>query len=193
MGALAFSGPPPLPLHEALSHCGVPSAIVVKQIPVQSGSEAITALASWLKSCRAHGRSGQNDKERQSAFFKFAQADHDIGYKLPGTQGKAAFRPALGLPIIQRLRNGTNNWEYGRGTDREPKGRFASPILLRPHRDAQGRWRALVIFVDAHRWPSDATTGKPRPVFLNGQPRDVSLDLYQAMKADHAGVLRPFP
>ena len=70
--------------------------------------------------------------------------------------------------------------------------RFASPVLLlRPHRDAQGKWHALVIFVDAHKWPNDPMTGKPKQVFLNGQPRSVSLDLYETMKADPA--LRPFP
>jgi hypothetical protein len=42
----------------------------------------------------------------------------------------------------------------------------------------------LVIFVDAHKWPSDLATGQPKQVFLNGQPRAVSLDLYEAMKAD---------
>lgn len=61
---------------------------------------------------------------------------------------------------------------------RRCEGRFASPVLLRPHRDADGKWRALVIFVDAHRWPEG------KPVFLNGQPRNVSLDLYDAMKND---------
>lgn len=65
------------------------------------------------------------------------------------------------------------------------KGRFASPILLRPHRDTDGKWHALVIFVDAHRWPKD------KPVFLNGQPRRVSLDLYNAMKNDRR--LKPWP
>jgi len=41
-----------------------------------------------------------------------------------------------------------------------------------------------VIFVDAHKWPAG------KRVFLNGQERDVSLDLYEAMKADPA--LMPF-
>lgn len=52
------------------------------------------------------------------------------------------------------------------------------PIILRPHKDAQGNWHALVIFVDAKKWPAG------KQVFLNGQPRSVSLDLYDAMKAD---------
>lgn len=59
------------------------------------------------------------------------------------------------------------------------------PILLRPHRDAQGNWHALVIFVDAHRWPDG------KSVYLNGQPRRVSLDLYRAMQQDPR--LQPFP
>jgi len=43
----------------------------------------------------------------------------------------------------------------------------------------------LVIFVDAHAWAEDQS------VYLNGQPRTVSLDLYDAMKADPK--LAPFP
>ena len=89
-------------------------------------------------------------------------------------------RPALGLPILQFFssRGHTVKWEQGRGNRDEAKGRFASPVLLRPHRDAQGKWHALVIFVDAHKWP----VGKP--VYLDGQPRLVSLGLYEAMKKD---------
>ncbi len=51
-------------------------------------------------------------------------------------------------------------------------------VILRPHKDAQGKWRALVIFVDSKKWPAG------KQVFLNGQPRSVSLDLYDAMKTD---------
>lgn len=75
------------------------------------------------------------------------------------------------------------------------KGRFASPVLLRPHRDAAGRWHALVVFVDAHAWPSG------KPVFLNGQERQVAMitrkdgkkspALYEEMKTDPR--LKPFP
>jgi hypothetical protein len=36
----------------------------------------------------------------------------------------------------------------------------------------------LVIFVDAHRWPDN------HPVYIDGQARKVSLDLYETMKAD---------
>jgi hypothetical protein len=59
---------------------------------------------------------------------------------------------------------------------------------------------AAVIFVDAHKWPNDPATGNPKPVFLNGQPRAVSLDLYEAMKEPNGklpngepGFLKPFP
>jgi len=177
MGALAFDGNPPLGLKEALSHFSSPSAILIKRLPARSATDSITVLGSWLKTCRAHGRSGQNENEKQSPYFKFAKVDHDIGYNIPETRGNAAYRPALGLPIIQRTRNNTNNWEWD-WQQRKGVGRFASPIILRPHRDSHGNWHALVIFVDAHKWP----TGKQ--VFLNGQPRAVSLDLYEAMKRD---------
>jgi len=147
---------------------------------------------------------------REQPGFKFARRDHNEGLKVQGTgspnpdpeqphgQSGSTFRPALGLPIVQffsslgddsqgplKRDKATVNWEYGRGTQQEPKGRFASPVLLRPHRDTQGHWHALVVFVDAHKWPQG------KQVFLNGQPRAVSLDLYEAMKRDPN--LKPFP
>ena len=175
MGALGFSGRPPLELVEARSHFLSPDAILIKQLPAESAKDAVSVLGSWLKSCRSHGRSGQNNKEMKSPFFKFAVVDHDIGYNMQNTKGKPSFRPALGLPIIQRTNNGTNNWDFGTA---DTKGRFASPVLLRPHRDAQNQWHALVIFVDAHQWIAGNSA------FLNGQEKKVSLELYEAMKGD---------
>ena len=106
--------------------------------------------------------------------FRYAKHDHDLAsQKQPGP----GYRPALGLPMLTAY----GNWSLEKpdkpgGT----KGRFASPVLLRPHRDAQGKWHALVIFVDAHAWPHG------RAAYLNSQKRDVSLDLYEAMKKDTA-------
>ncbi|MCL5099192.1 MAG: hypothetical protein M1608_16970, partial [Candidatus Omnitrophica bacterium] len=118
--------------------------------------------------------------------FKSAKVDHDHGVgRLSGrTDNGPTFRPAIGLPIVQFFSSSkkTVNWEFSDGLQ---KGRFASPVILRPHRDRQGNWHALVIFVDAHKWPNG------KNVFLNGQPRAVSLDLYQAMKEDSA--LQAFP
>jgi CRISPR/Cas system CMR-associated protein Cmr1 (group 7 of RAMP superfamily) len=185
MGALAFNSNPPCRLDEALPRFSRSNSLLVKTLPASSAKNAITVLGAWLKSCRAHGRSGQNDAEQKSPYFKFAKRDHDIGYKMPATQRLPAFRPALGLPIIQRTRNGTNTWDWNWNSSRQKgEGRFASPVLLRPHRDAQGKWHALVIFVDERKWP----VGKK--VLLNGQSRDVSLDFYEAMKRDTN--LKPF-
>lgn len=179
MGALAFVEAPPREIREACGSFDAPHNIVIKQLPATSARDAISVLASWLRSCRAHGRSGQNEKGQQSPFFKFAKTDHDIGYRMPGTDALAAMRPALGLPIIQRTSDGTNNWEWNWDQKkRRAEGRFASPVILRPHREGPSKWRALVIFVDAHKWPDG------KQVFLNGKPRTVSLDLYEAMKAD---------
>jgi CRISPR/Cas system CMR-associated protein Cmr1 (group 7 of RAMP superfamily) len=135
-------------------------------------------LANWLKGWRAHGRTvdharagpGQPPK---NIGFEFAKADHDAGYG--SNRDGPTYRAALGLPIIQNTQRGTKNWEYGNERD---KGRFASPVLLRPHRDSDGKIHPLVIFVHAHAWPED------RPVYLDRQPRKVSLDLYDAMLID---------
>jgi hypothetical protein len=152
----------------------------------------------------------QRQENRSQPGFRYARRDHNEGLDAQGTAAPnpdpenpagrkgGTFRPALGLPIIQFFSSlgdatgptsrgrATVNWEWNWDTEKDRgKGRFASPVLLRPHRDAQGNWHALVIFVEAHKWPQG------KPVFLNGQPRDVSLELYEAMKADPA--LKPFP
>lgn len=186
LGALAFRSPPPMFLTQAIARLSSPNSIAVKRLEAKSARDAISVLGGWLKSCRAHGRTGQNNQESSSLFFPYAKNDHDIGYDTPGSRAKPAFRPALGLPIIQQTRKGTNTWDWDWDAQKDKgKGRFASPVILRPHRDAQGKWHALVIFVDAHRWPAG------KKVYLNGQPRDVSLALYEAMKKDPR--LQPFP
>ena len=148
--------------------------------------------------------SQQQADNRGQPGFRYSRRDHHEGLAVQGTpppnpdpenplgQSGETFRPALGLPIIQFFSslgspNGpisrsqaTVNWE-----ESDNGGRFASPVLLRPHKDANGNWHALVIFIDALQWPAG------KQVYLNGQARDVSLDLYNAMKADLG--LAPFP
>jgi CRISPR-associated protein Cmr1 len=180
MGALRIENPA-APLEKCFEAFSSPQSIVVKALPCSSAAHGISQLGGWLKRCRAHGRSGQNTPEMQSPYFQFAKRDHDIGYGISGAAD--AFRPALGLPIIQRTASGTNHWEWEYDAQRhKPFGRFASPVILRPHKDANGKWHALVIFVDAKQWPAG------KEVFFNGLPRSVSLDLYEAMKADRALV-----
>jgi len=143
--------------------------------------------------------------------FVYARRDHNEGVKIltgnypasnpktPAGSDGTTFRPAIGLPIGQRFSSlgtdrgpwpserNTVNWEFGTGAN---KGRFASPVILRPYRTAANQWRALVIFVDAHQWPDDPVTGTPKPVYLNGAPRAVSRYLYEEMKRQ---TLTPFP
>jgi|GEM_PF-591240 len=108
----------------------------------------------------------------------------------PAGNAGTTFRPALGLPIVQFFSslgdaNGrfppkatTVNWSWSTNG-----GRFASPVLLRPHWDGSN-WQALVIFLENKKWPNDSSTGKPRQVVLNGAKREVSLDLYDKMKSE---------
>ncbi len=163
----------------ALQHFNTPNSIFISALPALNPNDAILKLAQWLKSWRAHGRSNQNDTETTYPGFDFAKHDHDLAIHGGNTP---AFRPALGLPLLTKYGNwNAENPPHGKQT----AGRFASPVILRPHRAADGSWHALVIFVDAKKWPQG------KQVFLNGQPRAVSLDLYDAMKADPA--LKPFP
>jgi len=179
-----------------------------------------SALLRWYRSWRQHGQmsrrwdrhnerwiaisANQQSENRSQPGFKYARRDHNEGLDVQGTRAPIhdaenpkghtgqTFRPALGLPIIQLFSsleggNGrplprvhsTVNWDFSPNG-----GRFASPILLRPYKDTQG-WQALVIFTDARQWQSGDQ------VFLNGTPRAVSLDLYNAMKNDPH--LKPFP
>jgi CRISPR type III-B/RAMP module RAMP protein Cmr1 len=211
MGALAFQKDPP-ELRPALERFAKPGNIVLKELNgphAMTKPQCIPALAKWLKAWREHGRTPQLTLTQPG--FDYARRDHNEGLRRltghaggsnpPGHPPKGndgeTFRAALGLPIIQFFSSQPKgdpnkvNWEWDwNSARRKGEGRFASPVLLRPHRDPQGNWHALVIFVDAHQWPDDPKTGKPKQVFLNGQPRAVSLDLYEAMKHDPA--LKPF-
>jgi len=220
LGALCIASDAVLPdLSAALARFGNPANtndwqnhIVIKKItarppnqPVShtNANDCIVTLARWLKDWRSHGRTIDHATARppnpphNSGFAPFAKNDHDRGVDVGRNQGgpdDLTYRPALGLPIIQFFSSGKPQVDWNEKWDPEKarrnrnykgEGRFASPVLLRPHKDAQGNWHALVIFVDAHRWPNG------KQVFLNGQPRSVSLDLYNAMKADPR--LQPFP
>ncbi len=187
MGALSFKANSP-DLHLALSRFIKPGTITIRTLGATAQDQVIPSLGQWLKKWRAHGRTGNNPAEQRYPGFAKAKADHDHGVaRLNGhQQGGPVYRAALGLPIIQFFSSSkkTVNWEWTVDNGKA-EGRFASPVLLRPHRDAQGKWHALLIFVDAHKWP----VGKQ--VFLNGQPRTVSRDLYEEMKNDKA--LKVFP
>src|ERR1035438_9680546 len=199
MGALRLVHSP-FSLKEALMRFSSPSGIVVfsQDFPPGLSSEkgAVRKLAEWLRDWRQHGRSNTlAARPPTNSGFDWALRDHDEGVEaLTGTwpafspSGRTpkganheTFRPALGLPIEQRfmaLGNRKAFWDKlysrrlagGRGS-----GRFASPVLLRPHYDGTA-WSAYVIFVDARTW----TPGEP--VFVQGLTKAVSLDLYDAMK-----------
>ncbi|MBI4657936.1 MAG: type III-B CRISPR module RAMP protein Cmr1 [Verrucomicrobia bacterium] len=158
----------------------------------------------------------QKDYHRNMPGFPKARRDHNEGLARlgfpPGSSPSSAstdsesqegmqeetYRPAIGLPIIQSFSSfrprKTVNWGTKPKGQNDSEGRFASPVLLRPHKDAQGKWHALVIFVDAHKWPDG------KRVYLNGQERQVAMvtlpdgtrspTLYEAMKNDEA--LKPF-
>jgi CRISPR-associated protein Cmr1 len=210
MGALAFQMAP-VALGAATSRFARPGNIVVKEVLAanpNTSAQCIPLLGNWLRNWRQHGRT-PNLAVNQPG-FGYARRDHNEGLRRltgaavannpPGHAPKGhdgeTFRATLGLPIIQFFSSQPQgapnrvNWEWN-FQNGNATGRFASPVLLRPHRDTQGQWHALVIFVEAHKWPDDPATGRPKQVFLNGQRRNVSLDLYEAMKQDR--TLQLFP
>lgn len=194
MGAFAFCSTA-VSVADSLAPFQKPQAITIRKLKVSSNN-LTSEFGAWLKDWRAHGRMVDHAKAKapepphNSGFEPYARNDHDRGVAVGRNQGSATdatYRPALGLPIIQFFSSGSPQVEWNekwntekarRNRSYKGEGRFASPVLLRPHRDAEGKWHALVIFVDAHAWPAG------KQVFLNGQPRPVSLDLYNAMKAD---------
>lgn len=178
MGALAAANLS-IPLAEALTFFCDPSGVSILFLDVANPENAISQLAKWLRSWRAHGRSGQNAEEQQYPGYSWAKKDHDTAIRNSTEPG---YRAAIGLPLLTKY----GNWNAERPpAGKQTSGRFASPVILRPHRDFSGNWRALVIFVDALKWPGN------KEVYLNGMAREVSLDLYNAMKVDRR--LQPFP
>jgi CRISPR type III-B/RAMP module RAMP protein Cmr1 len=171
MGAMALKSPS-IRLVDVMPFFSHSSACRLTFLDAEGPDDAIRKLAQWLMSWRAHGQSGNNDKAQQAPGYRYALSDHDVAL---GKTHSPGFRAPLGMPLLTKY----GNWsperpERPNGT----RGRFASPVLLRPYRDAQGKWHALVIFVDAHKWPEG------KKVYLNGKPVAVSLDLYEEMKRD---------
>jgi len=181
MGALAFVKNPP-DLKAALEKFTNPAGIEVRQLkdPVIDAQSAIVGLARWLKGWRSHGRTSDHGQARPSepphnSGFPWAKKDHDAGL---GLYGGPVYRAALGLPIIQFYSTGRRraNWDFDLDPKtRKAKGRFASPVILRPYKSGS-TWKALVIFVETHKWPAK------HQVQIDGRGRAVSLDLYIAMK-----------
>jgi len=194
MGALAFSQSSP-GLKSCLECFNTARQLSLKSLAASDAESAINELGAWLKSWRSHGRTKDHSSARpheppnNPGFDPYAKNDHDRGVDClarKGTNSDKTYRPSLGLPIIQSFKGGKVNWEWDFNREKnKPEGRFASPVLLRPHRDSQGKWHALVIFVDVHKWPDG------KKVFLNKEQREVSLDLYEAMKEDKR--LKNFP
>ena len=177
MGAIAFHGNVPMSLRQALACFRSPEQIIIKELLHGNGTAdgCVSALANWLKGWRSYGSSrfGLNEGGRG---FRFAKKDHDAGVG----DGDVVYRAAIGLPIIQQYSSGEkikNEWE---ASDAE---RFASPIILRPFRNADGRVVPLVIFADVYKWRD----GRRVEIVRNHNVwRTVSgaSDLYEAMKAD---------
>jgi len=172
MGALACKKPLP-PFDKPLANFNCPDAIKIKQLPpVADANQAIDQLARWLKSWRSHGRTGKNEAEQNSPGFKWAKKDHDNAFSKETYS--VAYRPALGLPVMTKY----GNWGAEPAKGPQPVGRFASPVILRPHRTPEGSFVPFVIFVDSMSWPNG------QRAYRGINPIPVSDELYQAMRAD---------
>lgn len=166
---------------------------------------AFNRLGDWLKSWRQHGRTTDHDRGTEenklppfNAGFHWAENDHDIGYGIiqPQNNDTHSYRPALGLPIVQAVspnnRRVTKTWNLNmidpKRDDSKP-GRFASPIILRPHKSGD-TYKALVIFVESKSWVN--TFPEDKKAHINSTPVKVSSDLYEKMKNDQR-LSRLFP
>ena len=184
MGAIANHESPPMSLAEALAYFRSPTNIIVKSLGLGSDTVdgSVKELSNWLKDWRSYGSSrfGLNEGGRG---FKFAKKDHDAGVV---DRGDDVYRAAIGLPIIQQYSSGErvkNEWE---ANDAE---RFASPVILRPHRKEDGRFIPLVIFADLYKWDDKRKVQLFRKN-KETKRRDVyrtvrgSNELYEEMKKD---------
>lgn len=176
MGAIACAEDPPS-LAAALKHFSAAGSMQIKMMPATDSGNCISVLARWLRKWRSFGRTAGKQFNSFRPGFQFAQKDHDAG--LRRYQGPT-YRPAIGLPISQCYSNhSTVEWSQRWNSNKHHgEGRFASPILLRPYRQRNNKWIALVIFVDTKQWPTGAK------VYIDGLSKTVSLDLYNAMKED---------
>ncbi len=185
MGAIAFHGEGPVTLRQALDCFKAPGQIVIKELPQCNGSVdgCVSALANWLKDWRSYGSSRFGLNENGNG-FSFAKKDHDAGVG----EGDEVYRAAIGLPIIQQYSSGEkvkNEWEAG---DAE---RFASPLILRPYRNTEGRIIPLVIFVESYKWRDGRKVQLFRIRKEECPPKRYiwrtvsgSSELYEAIKAD---------
>jgi CRISPR type III-B/RAMP module RAMP protein Cmr1 len=205
-GALSLVDPV-VTLRDSRDMFAKPENLVIRTLGSFPASQVQNELWKWLVLMRTHGSTHHGTKNTKSPNWDLIRHDHDQGL-IAGSHSepdeKVVHRAALGLPIIQQFSQPSRaevDWypEYDQRKVPMKKGykgegRFASPVLLRPHRDAKGNCHALVIFVDAHKWPDG------KPVYLNGQARQVAMvtlpdgtrspALYEAMKNDKA--LKPF-
>jgi len=183
MGALAFApdNDQRIPLFaEVIRHFAEPGSLCIREIAMADREDPVSVLASWLRNWRAYLNQDMEPNEGAPG-FSYAKNDHDVGF-LFEKQGQTTYRPALGLPIIQRYRNAnlTVNWEPAE----EGMERFASPVILRPYRSPHtGLKKALVFFVDKYAWPPQAEVAL-RSGFANEGRHKVSLEMYQRMKQD---------
>ncbi|KIE59471.1 hypothetical protein A946_02025 [Methylacidiphilum kamchatkense Kam1] len=171
-GALTFSREsyPPHDLKTALSFFKHPENILIKKLNNDTFTDSNSARVSlwkWYKTTRAY------------KYKEYIKNDREAGLAIANNnkwEGKV-YRPALGLPIIQHFskRNIKNNINWYPRPD--SKGRFASPILLRPFKSIKG-YLALVIFIEALKWPEN------KKVYINSIGTEVSLDLYNKIKND---------
>ena len=185
MGALTCESDH-MSLEEGMSYFSSPHNVTIRSLGDCPQNRVVAQLGAWLRGWRSHGRTQDHQYPKRpgdppnNVGFKYAKNDHDIGYGILSPNDNPAFRPSLGLPIIQRTKRGTRKWEW----DWDQKinkaiGRFASPVILRPHLNLKtGVWQPLVIFAESHKWPEG------KSVFIDGRPCSVSNQLYEAMKQD---------
>ena len=168
-GAIAFSdNNAPMSLKDALAYFNTPNTIEIKAYneSFRTVDSCIQKAIAWLKGWRSVGPANNRN---QGPGREFAWRDHEIGR---GVCDMPAVRPALGMPILQK---------YGKELypAKEGQERFASPVMLRPTRDGS-QFKLLVLFVEKYKWDVQ----DPIKIKATGKKHEVSLELYNAMKAD---------
>ncbi len=187
-GALAFRREAPLSLASALRFFHAPGNVALMELPL-NGRQPHPSLIRWLKDWRTYDKHHRSENPEIST-------DRDAGVQLLKTNQTdiaISYRPALGLPMPQIIpREGEVHWNFA--WDRKShqgKERFASPILLRPHRLSDGKIIALVLFLDQKQFPANhqvqvnwQTAAGVRNKQRTKGPKaiNVSSELYQAMK-----------
>ncbi len=147
---------------EYLKNSGLKNSVVLSLGERTGTASAVSVAKDFLKSFRC-GSSKSGTPSR------WGKAEHDlIAHASPASR---VFRPALGLPLIQRYSNGKGTFQF---SQKNGKHRWASPLYLKIL-PLNGKFVPLAIFLKDYVLPENTV------ILRKNQEFQLSHDLINAM------------